>query len=132
MGKMVIRKDNGSVIGIYESGSFEKKAAEQRFQRVLKPFLEQLLDEDAPKEVTIDKKNQLCINGTPVGDWQYISQFKLTDLKDLEFDYGYGRKRVVYFGMQIPGWGRRTGVQMIFQLKGEQPLEIIYDSDRDK
>lgn len=93
-----------------ESPSFSKEAGLQRAKRHIIPLLEEIAEnqrklircfyeEEAElhKELTIDKKNNLCINGTPVGDWRKISNTH-TDGASLYFDYG-NKSRVVDFGV---------------------------------
>jgi hypothetical protein len=85
---------------IFISG--DREQPEARWKRLLKPILNKMLGEadDIPKEVTI-KNNQLCINGTAIGDWRLISDFKISDDYDLlEYMYGDNIVRIISFGMK--------------------------------
>lgn len=86
---------------IFISGNQEPPEA--HWKRLLKPHLNKMLGEsdDIPKEVTI-KDDQLCINGTAIGDWRLISNFKISDDYDslLEYKYGDNIVRLISFGMK--------------------------------
>ena len=83
---------------IYISG--DREQPEARFKRLLKPHLNELLgiSDDIPKEVTIED-NQLCINGTPIGDWRIMCNFT-AEGPFLIFDYGDDKERYVSFGFK--------------------------------
>lgn len=85
---------------IFISGNQEPPEA--KWKRLLKPHLNKMLGEsdDIPKDVTI-KDNQLCINGTAIGDWRLISNFKISDDYDLlEYRYGDNLVRIISFGIK--------------------------------
>lgn len=84
---------------IFESPSMGIEAARQRFQRIVVPMLGQIYGKtngNAPKEVDINKDNNLLINGTPVGDWRLVSRFEVHGPM-LTFQYG-NHTRMVMFG----------------------------------
>lgn len=89
---------NKSVIFI----SGDREQPEARWKRLLKPHLNKILGEgdDIPKEVTIEG-TQLCINGTAIGDWRLISNFKISDdYNFLEYMYGDNIIRLISFGIK--------------------------------
>ena len=63
----------------------------------LKPILNEINGIGVPQDITIID-NQLCINGTPVGNWQEMSNFR-AEGSFLCFDYA-GVKRSVAFGFK--------------------------------
>ena len=83
---------------IYISG--DREQPEARFKRLLKSHLNELLgiSDDIPKEVTIED-NQLCINGTPIGDWRIMCNFT-SEGPFLIFDYGDDKERYISFGFK--------------------------------
>lgn len=126
---MIVRNESGNILGVYESSSGTKKANEQRFQRILIPLLDELLDTDSPKEVIIDGQNQLCINGTPIGNYLYIAEFKVDTMAGLlEFAYRYKNscRRIVDFGM--PGFEKRDSVDVIFEIQKDGTQKVIYSA----
>jgi hypothetical protein len=70
----------------------------QRFQRLLSPLLEQLMDSNAPKNITIDKDNNLCINGVSIGAWDSLSRFAVVD--DMLVYYHNSTERHIHFGFK--------------------------------
>lgn len=83
---------------IYESPSHSVQAAQQRFERILRPMLDKVLTEDADKWITIGKDNNLRIAGVPIGDWRFISEFKFDERMNLHYSYKNVR-REIFFGM---------------------------------
>lgn len=80
---------------VFLSEAYTPQAALERFKRHIIPILTVLLGKDASKEITINE-NHMCINGTPVGDYRFMSNFEI-DCGGLKFDYGNDKFRIVCF-----------------------------------
>lgn len=79
------------------------EAAEQRLQRHIVPILESILDANAPKIVQINSDGDVCINGTPIGDYRYMSEFRKED-EGFALVFTYSEtERHVYFGTPLLG-----------------------------
>lgn len=81
----------------YYSSGHSVEAALQRFNRILMPILSECMNSNCDKNISIDSKNMLCINGTPIGDWRNVSNFTRDDY-NLVFRYGE-KIRTVVFGI---------------------------------
>lgn len=83
---------------IYDSLSNSRTALEQRMQRFILPMLEELLDAEVEKKVTIDSNLNMQINGTFVGKADKMCNFAI-ETGCLAFNYG-NKRRYVNFGIK--------------------------------
>lgn len=114
---------------IYDSPSYTIEGQLQRLKRHIAPLLDEILDQDSPKDIGIDENNNIVINNVAIGDYRLMSNFRTERGSSLVFDYGtFSNKiREVCFG--LPPLEPMNEVKMIFEYfkccKGG--IEIIYD-----
>lgn len=112
---------------IYDSPSNTARAAQQRFERILRPMLDKVLTEDADKRITIDKDNNLRIADVALGDWRFISEFKFNEQMNLLYKYK-GIKREIFFG--IYGFLPCRDILAIFEFNSKGEHKTVYSWDR--
>lgn len=111
-------------INVYFDCDTSIERHQQGLMRILSPLLNQLLGPDVPKEIKVDNKYHLCINGTPVGDCRNMSNFH-ADKFSLGFNY---HKKIRYVCFGVRGLDEKYyNVQSIFDcINGN--MELVYDS----
>lgn len=112
---------------IYESSSYSVQAAQQRFERILRPMLDKVLTEDADKRITIGKDNNLRIADVPLGDWRFICEFKFDERMNLLYKYK-GKKREIFFG--IYGFLPCREIISIFEFGAKGEYKTVYSWDK--
>lgn len=126
-----IGEDSDMSLYVYSSDSFGIEAAQQRLRRAIIPLLEKIygkFDSTLPKDIVIDRDNNLLINGTSVGDWRLMCCFEI-DEPFLTFQYGDNKKRYVAFGTDMLDVSTFHKVHCIFEDTPESSNNIIYYSN---
>lgn len=83
---------------VFESTNMSREAQEQKWQRILMPLLNELLDENSLKEISVDRNYNLKINGVSIGNSLRISNFEIQN-EMLTFEHDH-KRRYVDFGMK--------------------------------
>lgn len=112
---------------IYEASHASKGAQKEKWKRILTPLLKDILDEDALIKIDIDKQNNLCINNAPIGDIEFVSNFRNVYSGTLSYDY-HNKPRCIDFEeiYDFHKPPRKKEVQAIYELMSNGSLKLIY------
>ena len=112
---------------IYSSATKSVAANKQRFERILTPMLEGILDDGVEFEIDIDKQNNLCISQIPIGNFELISNFRIVYSGTLTFDYNKTIRTIdfeeIYDFFKPP---RKREIRTIYELQPNGALKFIY------
>lgn len=107
------------IINLYEE--------EKRFKDILLPLIAQLLDEDAPRNITVNEYLELCINGTVIShDFRFATEFSTDIISNVLTFSDNGIFRGVDFG--VKGYEKRDKVYRIFHYS-RRTGSRVYDYD---
>lgn len=114
---------------IYNSPSSSVEGQKQKWQRILTPLLKKILDNDVEIVIGVDKHNNLCINKTPIGNIEKISNFEIYDCENALLQYLYnGKQRIIDFGELYDFFKplRKSEVITIYEMKPNGEHEIVW------
>lgn len=109
---------------VFDLPAHSTAAAEQRFQRHLKPLLLLAVEEPFAKRTVYIKNGELYICDVAIGKWRYIANFRLDNINNLLFDYK-DTVRIVDFG--LIGFEKRDGVKAIFEKTSDNGVRCVSD-----